>query len=209
MAANPIHIAWTGQLATGLQEVDDQHRQLLDILNRLAEQRQSALDSSAIEKLLHELKSYAGYHFRLEEDLMASWPVNARNRAVHERAHASFIDYVGRIEPLLDAGQEEMLDHLLAFLTKWLVHHIVGIDARLVRELVSLGMPLPTVETAAPPSGDDMINVVSELYEAVSANSLEVLKLRRQLEKEVLARRQVETELQTCRKMLQTRSKEA
>ncbi|MGL4437524.1 MAG: bacteriohemerythrin, partial [Giesbergeria sp.] len=95
------HIAWNAQLTTGLSDIDDQHRQLVDMLNKLAELRNTKGNVDAVRQVMAELTSYAGYHFRLEEELMATWAVNPKNRAAHIKAHASFVEYLGRAEAML------------------------------------------------------------------------------------------------------------
>jgi len=179
-------ITWNNQLATGCAEIDDQHRQLVDMLNKLAELRGGGGDVEQARRVMAELSSYAGYHFRLEEDMMLAWPVNARNRAAHLRAHASFVEYLRKAEAMLAENLGDTLDHLLAFLVKWLMHHITGMDARLVHELAALGMPMPDKVPEVTPEEmrsihDALINTVSELYDSISVRTLELLDLNRRL----------------------------
>ena len=180
------HIAWNDQLSTGLSDIDDQHRQLVDMLNKLAELRNTKGNVDAVRQVMAELTSYAGYHFRLEEELMATWAVNPKNRAAHIKAHASFVEYLGRAEAMLTENVNDTLDHLLAFLVKWLIHHITGMDARMVRELGALGMPMAESAPEATPAElhsihDALINTVSELYDSISVRTLELLDVNRRL----------------------------
>lgn len=194
-------IVWSSDLATGCREVDEQHRQLLDMLNALAKARSAGTDAQNIRQILYELKSYATYHFRLEEDLMEAWPVNPRNRAIHLRAHEGFVEYLGKVESLLDDAMDDAVDHLLAFLLKWLVHHITGMDVRLVRELVELGMP--DAEPAPAPTAEEtrsvhdaLINTVSELYDSISRRTLELLDVNRRLLEQMRAKELAEKALE-------------
>jgi len=200
MNAAVDRIEWSNELATGLAEVDDQHRQLVTMLNALAELRQSGPDLQKARVLLYELRSYAGYHFRLEEDLMDAWPVDAKNKAAHIRAHASFVAYLRKAEAMMEQSSADTLDHLLAFLVKWLVHHITGVDARMVRELAALGMPLQGETRTADGEEsrsvhDALVNTVSELYDSISVRTLELLESNGRLLAEVHERERAEAAL--------------
>jgi diguanylate cyclase (GGDEF)-like protein/hemerythrin-like metal-binding protein/PAS domain S-box-containing protein len=209
-------IQWSSQLATGITEVDDQHGQLIDMLNALARQRAQGANLQQVRILIYELRRYARYHFQVEEDLMTKWPVNERNRQAHLRAHESFVEYLRKAEEMLGASSEDALDHLLAFLVKWLVHHITGVDARMARELAALGMPLAPVAAdsalaigAAVEGGagkgdaanepvsihDALINTVSELYDSISVRTLELLDINQRLRDEMQERERAETAL--------------
>lgn len=196
------HIAWNDQLSTGQSDIDDQHRQLVDMLNKLAELRNSRGPVESVHQVMTELTSYAGYHFRLEEELMATWAVNPKNRAAHIKAHASFVEYLGKAEAMLTENVNDTLDHLLAFLVKWLIHHITGMDARLVRELGALGMPITEHIPEATPAEmhsihDALINTVSELYDSISVRTVELLDVNSRLLAQIRERELAENALRT------------
>ncbi|MBK8522887.1 MAG: bacteriohemerythrin [Betaproteobacteria bacterium] len=201
-------IRWSSQLATGITEVDNQHGQLIHMLNALARQREQGADMQQVRILLYELRRYASFHFQAEEHLMAQWPVNENNRSAHLRAHASFVEYLCKAEEMLEASSADALDHLLAFLVKWLVHHITGVDARMARELAALGMPLvPVVADADAGNGDGsneqssihdaLINTVSELYDSISVRTLELLDSNQRLLEQMQERERAETTLRS------------
>lgn len=205
-------IQWTSQLATGISEVDSQHGRLIQMLNALARQREQGADMQQVRILLYELRRYASYHFKIEEDLMTQWPVNEQNRKTHLRAHANFVEYLCKAEEMLEASSADALDHLLAFLVKWLVHHITGVDARMARELSALGMPLiPAVaddEIEAGPGKRDasnnqvsihdaLINTVSELYDNISVRTLELLESNQRLREQMQERERAEAALRS------------
>jgi len=75
-------------------------------------------------------------------------------------------------------------DHLLAFLVKWLVHHITGIDRRMAREILALraGVSAEQAGLAENPLHDSLINTVSDLYDSIGLRTFEILELNRQLQ---------------------------
>ncbi|MBI2306330.1 MAG: EAL domain-containing protein [Rhodocyclales bacterium] len=200
MSAALPQLAWTARLATGLPMLDNENRQLLAMLAALADQHRRRIDLRQIRESLQELRSYAGHHFWLEEELMAAWPVDPTNKTAHLRAHASFSRYLHKAESMLGECTDDAVDHLLAFLVKWLLQHITGIDSRLARELAALGMPLPApaAETSPEDPGqlnDRLINTVSELYDSISVRTLEVLDTNRRLLHQMRERERTEAAL--------------
>jgi hemerythrin len=60
---------WSHLFETGLTDVDAQHRQLVELLNELADQLDGD-EPGRIDHLLGELAQYTVHHFQCEESLM-------------------------------------------------------------------------------------------------------------------------------------------
>lgn len=177
-------LAWSDQLATGLDEVDNEHRRLIDIISMLCKHCEQGATVEKIRPILAELHNYTAYHFKNEADLMNAWPVNQANKVVHLKEHWNFIERIKKAEELVAIHAAAALDHLLAFLVKWLVHHITGVDARMAREIIALrsgdGAGISGIAENA--LHDALIDTVSELYDSLGARTLEMLELNRQLQ---------------------------
>ncbi len=127
-------LRWSDALETGLDDVDHQHRTLLDIFNRVAATR----GADALRAALDELAAYTRYHFGTEAQLMRSWPLPEGHRDVHLHAHRRFDEFVQRALQLVDVDPQAVGDELAGFLAQWLRHHIMGIDARMARAILAL-----------------------------------------------------------------------
>lgn len=174
-------ITWSDQLATGLDTVDSQHQKLIDIINALGSLHAQGATAEELIPVLAELRDYSVYHFRHEADLMQSWPVNEANKAAHLKAHQGFIERIEKVKELIATNPADVVDHLLAFLVKWLVHHITGVDTRLAREILALRSGVAT-RLEENPLHDALIDTVSELYDSIGARTFEILELNRQLQ---------------------------
>lgn len=183
MAAAHV-LAWGEQLATGLDTVDDQHRELIDIINELGSLHEQGAAAGELASILAELRDYTIYHFQHEADLMQSLPVNPANRTAHLKAHQGFIDLIVRAGELIASNPRDVVDYLLAFLVKWLVHHITGVDARMAREIFALrsGVAAAQAGLAENPLHDALVDTVSNLYDSIGARTFEILELNRQLQ---------------------------
>jgi hemerythrin len=126
---------WSEKYATGLPQLDDQHRMLF----RMAADFRAALDegegSGVYGNLLQSLDLYARSHFRFEEACMTKYacPAADLNRA----AHQSFVENLSRYQKKFatsgftpDDGRE-LVDHLDA----WLDNHIGSLDSQLKRSI--------------------------------------------------------------------------
>jgi len=120
-------VVWTDTLAIGVQVIDDQHRQLFDIRNRLASCLEPGADENGehFHRILSELFEYTRSHFTAEEEIMQS--AGFPDLTAHRQKHASFID---SLVELSRAAPEErnVRQQGVTFLTKWLLAHICQSD---------------------------------------------------------------------------------
>lgn len=116
-------IEWTTAIATGVPEIDEQHKAIFRWLTELE-------NASADERTLFgvyaitRLRNYMRTHFATEEALMkaAGYP----ELAAHMAEHAFFR---ARLEELqLKSISEDISCDTVQFLRDWLVNHIAGTD---------------------------------------------------------------------------------
>lgn len=189
-------LVWNATLDTGLEDVDREHRRLVDILNALARQRSAGAGAAVLRMLCDELKLYAQQHFAQEESLLDEWAVDAGRADAHRRAHAAFVARIAHAATLIDADPQAVVDHLLSFLVKWLVHHIRGVDAALAREITAL-----QCGGAAPPPGDAvdavLVDTVSDLYDSLGERTLALVDANARLRHEISRRESIEAALRS------------
>ena len=122
-------IPWSNMLCVGVQDIDNQHRTLVDILNRLGDlvdSHDKCWDESAV---LTELVQYTQTHFKFEEDLMRR--VGYAGAEAHEREHRELFQRVAELTARSAAGVRPDPEDLLVFLRDWLSSHIMGTDRAL------------------------------------------------------------------------------
>ena len=120
---------FTEDCMTGIFEIDEEHRQLFDIINKAfalvgAEQ----VASSEAKELLLALKKYAEIHFEHEEEYMENLDDPELPR--QKKEHQAFKEKLAEI-PLdkLDGDDgKQVLTEMLEYLSRWLYHHILGSD---------------------------------------------------------------------------------
>lgn len=86
---------WDQYFETGLEEVDEQHQSLVNIVNRyssLLAENHVSLDE--IRLALFELSRYSEYHFKEEEKLMREVGISALHLEEHIQVHRTFMSEV-------------------------------------------------------------------------------------------------------------------
>ena len=124
---------FSSEYLTGIDLIDDEHRQLFALVNEVHSLVNDDLifdKYDEIIRILTELRNYTEMHFHDEESYMEQ--INYADLDAQRRAHNAFIEKLVDInfEELenLDNNQQEYLQDVLDFLVKWLVNHILKMD---------------------------------------------------------------------------------
>ena len=78
-------IIWNNSYSVGVQELDEQHKKIVKMLNKLIEMKDTRVDSEIISNTLIEMKKYASEHFETEEKLMNEY--NYPDYLLHKKQH--------------------------------------------------------------------------------------------------------------------------
>jgi hemerythrin-like metal-binding protein len=127
-------IIWNDNLVTGVNEIDEQHRILVNSINEANTRLTNDFNAEILGQLTRDLLSYALYHFEMEEELMQEFDyqsVNEEDAATHLREHREFSATVVSVREGIKAGKLISREDLLGFLNKWLINHILNTDKRL------------------------------------------------------------------------------
>lgn len=128
-------LVWNDQLVTGVSEIDEQHRILLNSINEVNTRLLNiTVNAEILEKITQDLLSYALYHFETEEELMKTYnysEAHDEDSATHQRQHREFSATVVAVREDLKKGKLISREELLTFLNGWLVNHILNVDKKL------------------------------------------------------------------------------
>lgn len=121
---------WDNSIALGIPVIDEQHKSLFDLVNRLNEAIKSGNASEEAGVVIWKLITYVTEHFSEEERLMLS--CNFPGLADHRKEHDQFVSRLREIQVDFIDGHEMGLS-ILDFMVDWLVCHIKGTDQRYSR----------------------------------------------------------------------------
>lgn len=120
-------IEWTSDLLVGLRIIDEQHHQLVDMINNYEKDMISGLGYRKITVLFREMVDYVHYHFKTEEELMVKNNFSGYNE--HKIIHDSFTEHLAIFIKRHQMGEKLVGHEVHRFLRNWLVDHILSLSA--------------------------------------------------------------------------------
>ncbi len=132
-------VAWTRELETGHELLDEQHRHYIDLLNNyLANVTSQLTTDENLSKLVRSfdfLRRYAEEHFATEESIMDS--AGFPDSLSHKDEHLDFLQHVENLHwEMQENGFSERLSREVNFYAiEWFIDHILGSDMQLAEFL--------------------------------------------------------------------------
>lgn len=127
-------IKWSEEYKIGVESIDEQHKQLFEIANRIYDLLKNKLITDKYDNILEiidELRNYTSYHFEAEEIYMQT--IKYKRFLSQKIAHNDFLEKIANIDiKKIDNGQNEYLIGILDFVCDWLAHHIIEEDILIV-----------------------------------------------------------------------------
>ena len=133
-------ITWNDYFVTGVDIIDEQHRWLIELINRAAPVLvlPYATSHQTADELLDRLTEYAVFHFNTEDQLMAEHAIDPRHSQHHQQSHGEFAARVGEMRQRYEDVGDISGGELLTFLANWLVFHILSDDQVLTRQIKAI-----------------------------------------------------------------------
>lgn len=122
-------LVWDHVLSVGIDEIDDDHRILMDLFNIL---NQSVTEGDAPDYLaavLDELIKCTAWHFSHEERLMLKYGYEGMSE--HKTEHQELIESARELQQKILQADKSVAEDDLVFLERWLTAHILTADMRL------------------------------------------------------------------------------
>jgi diguanylate cyclase (GGDEF)-like protein/hemerythrin-like metal-binding protein/PAS domain S-box-containing protein len=187
---------WSDNFATGIEVIDEQHRKLVTLLNKLAGHMAYGSEWLTLHAVFDELADYAHYHFQTEEGVWNKYLGDDQSTRSHQQIHRDFVEQVARIRATIGTGgDDEAIEKTVNFLTHWLAFHILEEDTYMARVVLGLqnGQALPDAKATATEHmngvAHELIRSVMHMYDSLSSRTLTLLR-------EVGRRHRVEEKLQ-------------
>lgn len=122
-------IEWKPEYELGIEEIDEQHQYLVALIDKLYDliAHDSANYNTKVQPILEELVDYTEYHFKREETEYFR-KYNYTNSNLHVMQHENFTSEVHHKIKGVEKSSIEDGKRLYAYLTGWLLNHIVRAD---------------------------------------------------------------------------------
>ncbi len=187
---------WDQRFETGIDRVDQQHQQLVELTNELGDVLLlNDVSDEQLQPIFHRLAEYARRHFADEEQLMHARKLAPQHTQEHIAHHHQFIDQVltlWRSRKTMTRPAET----LHGFLAAWLTVHILGEDQAMARQMqrIAAGQSANDAfsadQTAHDPISNILLEALSRLYSLLSEQNHNLLEINNSLEERVSERTQ-------------------
>lgn len=113
-------IKWSDELSVAIPAIDEDHRKLLGLLNKVIAACYAGVGAGVVETALKQLDAYTRDHFGREEALLeqGGYP----DFSAHHRRHQALIDQLATIR------SDHLGGEVMEFLHNWLINHIMKDD---------------------------------------------------------------------------------
>jgi len=125
-------IKWSEALSVGVKAVDDDHKHLISIINKLFDSLENSASREILESVFSELEKYMVYHFDHEEQLMYAQCSSFEDEAyidAHVKQHQRFFNDIPELKKkIFNASSKDLALEVVEYLANWLIEHIVTED---------------------------------------------------------------------------------
>lgn len=126
-------LKWTPDLAVGNTLIDEDHRHLFDLLDRLHQDMSTGQINQETQSIVDALREYAEAHFSREEELMRK--ISYPHYAVHKAEHDRFLSEVCALQSRMARGARTAQLDIDQFLAAWLREHVLVRDMALAASI--------------------------------------------------------------------------
>lgn len=122
-------LVWEKILSVGIDEIDEDHRKLVNIFNILNHSINDRDTPEYLATVLEELINCTVWHFSHEERLMLKY--NYDRYEEHKAEHQDLIKSAKELQQKISQSGGLVANKDLEFLEQWLTEHILSADMKL------------------------------------------------------------------------------
>lgn len=130
-------IVWKDSYLTGFENIDNQHKKLVEIINNLFDSISKKEKQEIIDQSLKQLVDYTFTHFKLEEELMLRY--RYVDFANHRKEHLLFVDKIKGFAADFKTGNNKVMLDIINYLKDWLLNHIMLTDRKYIQTFINFG----------------------------------------------------------------------
>jgi methyl-accepting chemotaxis protein len=143
---NPVQLPTAGEpllemaqnMLTGIEEMDEQHVRIVDMMNELFKAIVSKANTKQRNELIKTFTDYTSFHFNNEERYFEDFSFD--EAANHKKAHSDFIKLIRELEVNINKGKEEAGNAVLVKMRDWLINHFTNDDQMYVELFKANGL---------------------------------------------------------------------
>ncbi len=120
------NLIWKPEYSVGVEDLDRQHRGLIELINLLAEEKNNP---GSMGQVFDELEAYTKDHFSAEEKQLKE--ADYEDLKAHKKEHRAFEQWLSAVRQTNSMGVTSptiLAETVSDFLKDWLINHILSSD---------------------------------------------------------------------------------
>jgi hemerythrin-like metal-binding protein len=122
-------LSWDNVLSVQIDEIDDDHRKLIDLFNMLINSVEQGDNPDYTRVVFEELIACTAWHFKHEERLMVKYQYDGF--VGHQNEHNELLESARSLQEKFIANDQKLSEAEILTLENWLTGHILGLDMQL------------------------------------------------------------------------------
>lgn len=132
-----MFIEWQDRFNVGVERMDVQHRQLINLLNTLYDGVTADIPPAQVWPLLEGFNRYADNHFDTEQRLARDANVDHLFVERHIIEHEAYRTRMRTFKLQLEKNDKYVAVQMMSFLSEWWTHHIQTSDKELATKILA------------------------------------------------------------------------
>jgi len=125
------YIKWESLPKVGIEEIDNQHHRLINLINKFYEANSTGRSDLVIKEVFRELDNYIKYHFNTEEKYF--YKFNYPETGPHKHEHNQFVTRINNFYREHRDRNATVSSDMFIYLKEWFSRHIIQNDMLYVR----------------------------------------------------------------------------
>ena len=127
------YLEWKSEYSVGVREIDEEHREMIELINTTYEKLENSAGAAEIEKFLGDIYAGIAAHFALEERIMQK--AQYKEYQAHKEDHEDLLDQIHDMMDEFISDPDNGTQVLQTKLVNWFSSHFATFDARLHKDL--------------------------------------------------------------------------
>jgi len=133
-----LFLEWEEKYSVGVEELDKQHKVLVDILNELFDAMLDRKGNEVLGKMISKMLDSTRAHFSREEKLMEKY--GYPDLPLQRNEHRLFIEKILVFKSDFDGGRKLLSVKIITFFKTWLSQHFSTADKRYAQFFYEKGL---------------------------------------------------------------------
>ena len=155
-------ILWGDWIKTGIDDIDNDHRHLIEIGNALFDTNLIGLGKEDTLNLIRTFRNFIMTHFSREERIMIDNKYEGYQS--HKSSHSLIIESVGQLESKIEQ-ESDIAPDIAAILAHFAFYHLDGDDRALAEYIKQLETPI--LEPNKHPDHDDLSDALLAIMRSI------------------------------------------